>query len=76
MSYADTIITLETDRGHLALSAYKVKSLRQIGPQETEITYTVGGDNETGWTSKAIVKQPFAAIKEKWMTAMRAWDAA
>jgi hypothetical protein len=74
VAYADTIIKLETDRGSLALSAYKVKSLRQVGPQETEITYTVGGDNETGWTSKAIVKQPFATIKETWMRSLRAWD--
>ena len=74
MSYADTIISLETDRGALALSAYKVKSLRAIGPKETEITYITGGDAEQGWTCKAIVKEPFATIKETWMRAMRAWD--
>lgn len=75
MSYADTIIELDTDRGALALSAYKVKSLRAVSPQETEITYTTGGDAENGWTSKAIVKQPFKALKDTWMRAIRSWDA-
>lgn len=74
MSYADTIIAVETDRGALALSAFKIKSLRAVGPQETEITYTTGGDAESGWTNKAIVKQPFAALKETWMRGLRAWD--
>lgn len=74
MSYADTIIDLDTDRGAIALSAYKVRSLRAVGERETEITYTVGGDGETGWTTKAIVKQPFAELKAAWMRGLRAWD--
>lgn len=77
MSYADTIIELATDRGEIALSAFKIKYLRALSPTETEITYTTGAaDNEPGWTVKAIVKAPFRQIHTEWMRGLRAWDGA
>lgn len=73
MSYADTIITLDTDRGALALSAYKVKTLRQLDDGTTEITYAAG-DTDTAWATRAIVRRPFGDLYDTWMRALRAWD--
>lgn len=73
MSYADTIITLDTDRGALALSAYKVKTLRQVDEHYTEITYAAG-DSELSGEKVAIARGAFADLKETWMRALRSWD--
>lgn len=72
MAYVDTIISLDTDRGKLALSAYKVKSVRQVGEQ-AEITY-VTGDNDTAWPARATVRLPFQEVYDTWIRALRAWD--
>lgn len=74
MSYADTVLKLETDRGLLALSAYKVKSLRQIG-QQTEITY-ITGDSDSAWPARATVLRTFEDVYAEWIQALRAWDGA
>ena len=73
MAYADTILTLDTDRGALALSAYKVKTLRQLDDDTTEITYAAG-DADTAWASRAIVRRSFTDLYDTWMRALRAWD--
>lgn len=72
MAYADTIVRLETDRGALALSAYKIKSVRQIGEQ-AEITY-VTGDSDNAWPARATVRLPFGEVYDLWVRALRAWD--
>jgi hypothetical protein len=74
VSYADTIVQLATDRGKLALSAYKIKSVREAG-KETEITY-VTGDSDTAWPQRAKVFQPFQEVYDMWIRALRAWDGA
>ena len=73
MSYADTIMTVETERGALALSAFKIKALQQVDATSTQITYA-SGDSDLAPEKVAVVRQSFEELRAEWMRALCAWD--
>jgi len=72
VSYADTIVRLKTERGEIAISAFKIKRVEQAGA-DVEISYTLS-DNPAELPRRVTVRQPLDNVYDAWMRGLRAWD--